>query len=224
MADVQNHLPEPYYDHGGIKIYNASAWDVLPHLEPVEALITDPPYGCKMPSQRTGRREDIKGNERVDTSWISMVNIEDGGAAYVFTCWEVMEQWRKALASSWAVRSCIVWDKAIHGLGDLKGGWAPRHELCLFASNGRHVLKGKRPADVIMCQRTNDTSHPYEKPVLLLRRIIDASRPRSVLDPFMGSGTTLLAAKMEGCRGVGVEIEERYCELAANRLSQGVLF
>lgn len=68
--------------------------------------------------------------------------------------------------------------------------------------------------------------HPTQKPLALLSRIVRSMVPvdGSVLDPFMGSGTTLRAAKDLGRRAIGIEIEERYCEIAANRLAQGVLF
>ena len=66
--------------------------------------------------------------------------------------------------------------------------------------------------------------HPAEKPVHLMRWCVKHSPLGVVLDPFMGSGTTLVAAKLEGRKAVGIELEERYCEIAAKRLAQGVLF
>ena len=70
------------------------------------------------------------------------------------------------------------------------------------------------------------SEHPTPKPLGIMRFIVDISvRPGTcILDPFMGSGTTLLAAKLEGRQAVGVEQDERYCEIAAERLRQGVLF
>lgn len=217
-------LPAPYYHRGGITIYHGDARLLLPLLPSVSALITDPPYGCKRPSQWLGKREDIQGNDQVNTSWVSDVRVEEGGAAYVFTSWEVMEPWRVAMQSRWNVRSCLVWDKGLHGLADTATCWAPRHELCLFAGVGRHVLKGQRPVDVIQVQRTRESIHPYEKPVGLIRRLITASDPSTIADPFMGTGATLVAATLEGKQAIGIEIEERYCEIAAERLRQGVLF
>lgn len=214
----------PYFTDDRITIYHGDAWDVLPTIGPVDAVITDPPYGCKRPSQWTGKRDDIQGNDRVDVTWMDCVNVTDGGAVYVFTSWEVIDEWKAAMKARWNLRSCIVWDKGIHGLADLKTCWAPRHELCLFAGVGRHELKGKRPVDVVTVQRTNETGHPYEKPVGLMRRLIAASEPDLIVDPFMGSGSALLAAKLDGKRAIGIELEEKYCEMAANRLAQGVLF
>jgi len=215
--------PEPFYERDGITIYCGSAWDILPEIGAVDALICDPPYGCKRPSQRTGKRADIQGNATVDTSWMDLVNVADGGAVYVFTSWEVIEEWKTAMKLRWNLRSCIVWDKGIHGLADLKTCWAPRHELCLFAGVGRHELQGSRPIDVLQVQRTNETGHPYEKPVALMRKLVVASGPSLLVDPFMGSGSTLVAAKLEGKQAIGIEIEERYCEMAVQRLRQGFL-
>ena len=203
-------------------IYHGDASTVLASLPSVDAVITDPPYGCKRPSQWAGKRDDIQGNKTIDATWMDSVSVNDGGAVYVFTAWEVMDVWKAELAKRWNLRSCIVWDKGIHGLADLKTCWAPRHELCLFAGVGRHELNGKRPVDVLQVQRVNETGHPYEKPVALMGRIMEASNPATVVDPFMGSGSVLVAAKRDNRKAIGIEIEERYCEMAANRLRQGV--
>lgn len=216
-------MVEPYYDRDGITIYNADCREVLPQLGAFGALITDPPYGCKRPSQRAGKRRDIEGNTSVDASWLQNVKISDRGCAYVFSCWEVLEHWKQPIAAKWNLRSCIVWDKLIHGLSDPKTCFAPRYELCLFAACGRHELKGARPADVIAVPRANETGHPYEKPVALIRKLIDISRPTSIVDPFCGSGASLVAAKLEGIQAVGIEISEEYCRMAVSRLKQNTL-
>ena len=221
----------PYFQQDGITLYHGDCREVMPTLGRFDLLLTDPPYGVKRPSQRTadvvGRIADIQGNATVDLDWLSCVCLQDGGAAYVFTAWEVLEQYKVALAAKWKLRSCIVWDKGQPGLADPKTCWAPRYEMCLFAANGRHELQGKRPSDVVSVPRipqADRNGHPYEKPVALLRHILAASPGETILDPFAGSGTTLLAAKLEGRQAVGIEISERYCEIAANRLRQKVLF
>lgn len=217
-------MVQPYYERAGITIYHGDCREILPYVK-ADVVVTDPPYGSRRPPQHSkrGAHEEITGNEAVDTAWINLLQVSDGGAIYSFCTWDTLEQWRSGLARRFRVRSCIVWDKEIHGLADLETCWAPRHELILFAANGRHELAGSRPVDVIRCQRADTSSHPYAKPTGLIRRILTASVGDTVLDPFLGSGTTLVAAKLEGRKAIGIEIEERYCEIAAKRLAQGVL-
>jgi DNA modification methylase len=78
---------------------------------------------------------------------------------------------------------------------------------------------------VIEWEREADAFHPNQKPVAALRPLVAASAPAAgtVLDPFMGSGSTLRAAKDFGLRAIGIEIEERYCRLAARRMAQRIL-
>lgn len=220
----------PYYSRDGIKLFCGDCREILPELGRFDALITDPPFGVKRPSQWTadvvGTIDDIHGNSDVSVDWLEAIELIDGGAAYVFTAWEVLEHFKSAMASRWNLRSCIVWDKGQPGLADIQTCWAPQYELCLFAGVGRHVLKGKRPSDVIRVPRipqSHRNGHPYEKPVSLLRIIIKASEPQTIIDPFCGSGTTLLAAKLEGRQCTGIEISEYYCRIVVERLRQGVL-
>ena len=221
----------PYHESDGVTLYHGDCREILPQLGRFDLLLTDPPYGVKRPSQWTadvvGKIPDIQGNAAVDVAWIDAVQLQEGGAAYVFTAWEVLEHFKAAMASRWNLRSCIVWDKCQPGMADVRTCWAPQYELCLFAGVGRHELQGKRQSDVLQVPRipqAHRNGHPYEKPVDLLRLIIATSDAKTILDPFAGSGTTLLAAKLEGRKAVGIEISEEYCEIAANRLRQRLLF
>jgi len=93
------------------------------------------------------------------------------------------------------------------------------------AGRSRWNAGGKRGVYTAMCSSGRETKHPTEKPRVLFKELlVDFSLGGTVLDPFMGSGTTLRAAKDLGLRALGIELEERYCEMAANRLSQGILF
>jgi site-specific DNA-methyltransferase (adenine-specific) len=107
-------------------------------------------------------------------------------------------------------------------MGDLEHEHGRQWEACCFYPRELHGFV-KRIPDVIYANRTGNNQHPTEKPESLLRQIIQANVCESVLDPFMGSGTTLRAAKDLGRKAIGIEIEEKYCEISARRLSQEVL-
>lgn len=120
-------------------------------------------------------------------------------------------------------KSFIAWDKGNHSMGDLEHEFGRRWEGCAFYPGPYHKFK-KRPADLIIANRVNPISlkHPNEKPIHALTPLIDCHVGETVLDPFMGSGTTLRAAKDLGRKAIGIEIEEKYCEIASKRLSQEV--
>ena len=124
--------------------------------------------------------------------------------------------------AGFSVKSVIVWDRVVHGMGDLKSTFAPRYDTCIFAVKGSYAFPNGRPADVIQCQRINgaDLRHPNEKPLDLMRRLIEATtKPNDlILDPFAGSGTTLVAALQSGRRYIGVELSPQHYETAQRRL------
>jgi site-specific DNA-methyltransferase (adenine-specific) len=109
-------------------------------------------------------------------------------------------------------------------MGDLEHEFGRRWEGCAFYPGPQHRFL-KRPADLIIANRVGPMSlvHPNEKPVEALTPLIDCHPGETILDPFMGSGTTLRAAKDLGRKAIGIEIEEKYCEIAAKRLRQEIL-
>lgn len=109
-------------------------------------------------------------------------------------------------------------------MGDLAFPWKPDYELIHvfgdgFASSTRRSSVYSIPWDTFR----GAAFHPHQKPVTLLEQLLAVCPPGVVVDPFMGSGSTMLAARRSGRRAIGIEIEERYCEVAAKRLAQGVL-
>lgn len=128
-------------------------------------------------------------------------------------------------AGGWVWRNLATWHKP--GVRMQKGRFSSSAEYLIYATNGAAAEGRGSPQNVKAWAPVggDEKGHVAEKPLEVLHwamQVLPADA--SVLDPFMGSGTTLVAAKMEGRRAIGIEIEERYCEIAAKRLAQGVLF
>lgn len=197
----------------------------------IDAVITDPPYGNG--TQVSKRREtsmrfiEIEGVNNINASWIPEAYraVRNGGALYCFAKWINFGEWKSCIElAGFTVRNCIVWNKVAHGLADIATCYAPQHEMILFASKGRHILRGSRPKDVISVMRlqANKLTHPYEKPVALLEYLIRASTDpdQIIADPFCGSGSTFSAARNLGRHFVGCDSDAGYVEIARRRLLQ----
>jgi DNA modification methylase len=123
-------------------------------------------------------------------------------------------------------RQLLVWDSGgALGLGALDLPWKPAHQEIYVLGGG---FKGRRTTDVlryppVQSMAKNGRVHPHEKPIALMRALLQKCPPGAVLDPFAGSGSTLRAAFDLRRKAIGIEIEERYCEIAAKRLQQEVL-
>ena len=134
---------------------------------------------------------------------------------------------RASIDSGLPAVSLLVWDKKWIGPSGPKG-LRSQHEVCMVMAKDGFVQPDRSQGDVLSVQASSrkPTGHPAEKPLPLLERIVQLTGVAPgglVVDPFAGSGTTLVAAKSLGVRAVGVEAEEKWCEVAANRLSQNVL-
>ena len=198
--------------------------------ESVDAIITDPPYGINYVS-RAGAR--IK-NDRSPFIWFLydafrvLKSGESGrGSLICFTRWDVEQTFIDAMRmAGFNVRSEVIWDKVYHGVGDCKTQFAPSHENIIFAVKGKFCFPGHRPKDLITYQKLNSAQmvHPTEKPVGLLSNLISSvTKPGDlILDPFAGSGSTLVAAKKTGRRFIGVELDDEYFATAQRRIEEAV--
>jgi len=222
----------PYYDEDGITIYHGDCREVLPTLASVRLVVTDPPYvfGIASTAQegKAGGWGDMMNSSIWYESWMSeakRLTVNEQGAAWVFNSWRSFPVLARAAYSvSWPIESLMVWDKEWIGPGGPRG-LRPSYELAALFVHGGFAIKNRGLPDIWRSKWSSvkPNGHPAEKPLDLVAKIIRESGGGSVLDPFLGSGTTLCAAKMQGCRAIGIEIEERYCEIAAKRLSQRVL-
>lgn len=238
-------LPKPYYDDGnGIVIYHADCREILPYLPKVDLVLTDPPYasGARTDSNRQCRGAMLRSLEDDDwfthdamTTWgfqwfmrsvlIDLrISLVAGGHLYWFTDWRMTPTVYGMLeAHGFRVNHCLVFAKSHFGMGQY---WRNQHENIVFASAGQpNAMIDRGRGSVLTSKGVNPSNreHPTEKPNDLLLQIISAVPGLCLLDPFMGSGTTLRAAKDLGRKCIGIEIEEKYCEIAAKRLGQEVL-
>jgi site-specific DNA-methyltransferase (adenine-specific) len=201
---------EPYYAKGGITIYNADLRDLWPIQAAV--VVTDPPYGVSYDSKRE-KRERIAGDESTDLrDWM----LEEWGdrPALVFGTWKAGRPQARAL---------LVWDKMLGaGMGDTTLPWGPGSEEIYVRGKG-WVKAGKRQTNVLRfkgyaARAADRPDHPTPKPVELMRHLLERCPAGTVLDPFMGSGSTLVAAKELGRKAIGIDLEERYCAMTVDRL------
>lgn len=207
----------PYYSDDNCTIYHGDCRE-LDVWGTADVMVTDPPYGVAYISN-SGRvpTEAIAGDG--DTSLRDWV-LEAWGArpALVFGKWTVERPPQ--------TRHLLIWDKGDSpGMGDLAMPWGNSHEEVYVLGDG---FAGKRRSNVIRfatlgSQDAERMGHPTPKPVPLLRELLAYCPPGVIIDPFMGSGTTLRAAKDSGRKAIGIEVDERYCESAVKRLAQEVL-
>ncbi len=204
----------PYCERDGITIYHGDCRDVLPSLERVDLVLTDPPYGIG----RDGKPPSTSSH--------------GGHKGYTFRGWDCAAPDASTLELVLnAGRDFIVWGANYFSPSMPPGpGWLlwDKGQRIDQADGELAASSRKGPLRVFTLNRValqrDGAVHPTQKPELLIRWCMgffpDA---HTIIDPFMGSGTTLRAAKDLGRRAIGIETEERYCAIAAKRLEQGVL-
>jgi len=224
---------KPYYEQDGITIYHADCLEVLPTLSQVGLIVTDPPYtfGLSSTMQRASKAggwHDLMNSARFLTDVLVQCkkSLCGNGAAWVFNSWRSFPVMARAsYEADWPILSLLIWDKqGIGAAGTV--GLRPTYEASCLFTLGNYRISNRSTPDIWRepWHTIKPSGHPAEKPVALLRRMIHAGTfVGSVVDPFMGSGSTLVAAKEAGHRAVGIELEERWCEVAARRLEQQVL-
>lgn len=226
----------PYYSHGGIEIYHGDSGILLAgggSRFMTDLILTDPPYGVGYVTSWRSRTDELRkpvaNDETLDV--VSRIWPMALDCLHPDRHWYAFASPRRiveAAAIFKGAKHILAWDKGDRGtVGDLECGFGEAWEGIFYGMKGRRPLNGSRPRTVIRYDwsSTMDPVHPTVKPCPLLGLMINwSSNPgETILDPFMGSGTTLRAAKDLGRKAIGIELEERYCEIAANRLSQEVL-
>lgn len=216
---------QPYYEANGITIYHGDCREVLPILPPADLVLTDPPYGIALDTDNSrfsgGHVASVAslGNGRGSANGAPIANDSapfDPSFLLNYGKHQIIWGWNN-YPDRLPRGACLVWLKR-HD--DAFGSFLSDAELA-WMSKG-HGVYCKR--DLSNNAITKERAHPTQKPVSLMTWCLGFfPNAQTVLDPFMGSGTTLDACKRLGRNAIGIELEERYCEVAARRLSQEVL-
>lgn len=214
-------LPVPYYSDDLVTLYHGDSRDILPRLDPVDLVLTDPPYGISYASNWTKEARPITNDGTRLSIHLQRRIIPLLRTKHVlwFTRWDVWPDIWCELGPYFSLRGLLVWDKGSPGMGDLRH-WGPSYEL--IASAGTGITTGSRDQSILRFNAPTSSKRicPTEKPQALLRYLIDKLAPASVLDPFAGSCSTLGAAAELGIPSIGIEIDAVMCGQAAERLQQ----
>lgn len=212
---------KPYYSDESVTLWHGDAREVTAWLE-ADVLVTDPPYGIaggRISSHKTATPT------HADARWDSL-QVRD----------EVLDLWgdkpRMVFGSPKMQDRApghrgvpLVWDKGDSpGMGDFTWPFGASYELIWVSGDG---WAGRRRSSVFRVTQPSNAAttagHPTPKPVGLMEKLASYAPEGTIADPFAGSGSTHVAARNLGRKAIGVELEERYCELIAKRLDQGVL-
>lgn len=225
----------PYYVDDLTVVYNGDMRDILPLLPSVDLLMTDPPYGIdyvgktKKALKISNDGLGVTGTRLLVADMLNAVPLRPGGSFYICAPSGADElTFRLAIIDAgYQLRQTIIWVKDVFVMG--RSDYHYRHESIFYGwkDGASHAFYGGRTQDTVweIGRPFVSKGHPTMKPLGIEDRAIwNSTLPGElVLDPFLGSGTTLLAAKALGRHGIGIEIEERYCAESARRLSQNML-
>lgn len=216
---------KPYYEQDGVTIYHGDSREIAPFVE-ADVVLTDPPYGVGLSARTTkhSRREGAytqfeDSEENIASAVIPLVTglIERIGRAVITPGNRCMWMYPKPDDIG------VIWHPA--GAGRTRWGFNCSTPILYYGKDPYLVAGlGGRPNGFSWNNAAENNGHPCPKPIQVMTWMVGRASldGHAILDPFMGSGTTLIAAKKLGRRAIGIEIEERYCEIAAKRLAQGV--
>lgn len=228
---------KPYYEDESVTLYKGDALDILPTIPAgsIHACVTDPPYVIGAVSagnmaSKSGGWADMMNSALWFTEWYKMVDrtLRNDSSFWTFCNWRSLPVVMKsAISADLAITSLMVWDKEWIGPGGSQG-LRPAYELCALLAKPGFAIPNRGVPDVWRHKTGGykPNGHPAEKPVALVERILTtaALKPgETVLEPFAGSGTTAIAAKNLGLKCIAIEAEEKWCDLIASRLDQGVI-
>lgn len=227
----------------GCEILHGRSELITPTLTgPIHCICTDPPYGMDFSS---GSAQTAKGKQFVQkiendgdldvatgvffAAMLPLVTIAaEEAEMYVFCRWSMIGHWTEVVneLQPFAVKNVLVWDKGTPGMGDVEANWGFSWEAIIYAKKGRRPIPRRR-SSVLTFDRTPSSQHfhPTQKPVPLLEELLKMSMSPgdTMVDPFCGSGSAIVAAERLGMNGIGIEYDENFVARGRERLGQNFL-
>ena len=186
-----------------------------------DMVFTDPPYGIEYSRHISNKKHSQEMIKNDDTANGWLVNIPKGVPTYVCTRWDVYPLIYSELVELGHIKNVIVWDKKSHGMADLGTTYAPSHEFIVYIAEKSEPLQGNRERDVWASSRDSGL-HPTMKPVEIISTALNSHHAKTVLDLFLGSGSTLIACEQTDRTCYGMELDPKYTDVIRKRYAKFV--
>ena len=217
---------QPYYEQDGITIYHADCRDILPLLPKVDLVLTDPPYEIVASGGGIGAQRQYLADIHGFTDGGFDVTLLRSFSNWMCFCGKDQLVDLITLARERGRWMLLTWNKP-NPTPLSNGNYLPDTEYIVhaFPAGGLLGEYKDKARFIVHPSEHNDIPHPNVKPLAVIKKLLSTGSQEGqlILDPFMGSGTTLRAAKDLGRKAIGIEIEEKYCKIAVDRLRQAVL-
>jgi DNA modification methylase len=190
--------------------------------EKADMVFTDPPYGYSYESNYQKKHKELLNDDKI-LDFLPNVYLfsKDNIAIYLFCGWQTIKEWiLEVEKNSFDLKNIIIWKKNNWSMGDLKGAYAGQYEVMLFLHKGRIQLKNGRGQDVWEFDRVPPKKHPTMKPIQLIEKALKDTTENNnlVLDLFLGSGSTMVAAHQLKRKCYGIELDPKYCQVIIDRM------
>lgn len=216
---------QPYYQDEAVTIYLGDCREILPEMPKVDLVLTDPPYGVSLGVKANNQRFDR-------LQYKSFEDTTENVCRLSMDIMPLLYPLSERIVLTPGVKNMWIWPQPTHvgsfyypsSSGCNSWGFSCWQPIFYYGKDP-YGGKGSLPDSFMSVEAAEKNGHPCPKPIKQWQKLMNrTSLPQdTILDPFMGSGTTLRAAKNLGRKAIGIEIEEKYCEIAAKRMGQGVL-
>ena len=218
-------------------IINGDSLQILESLEDgcIDVVLTDPPYGISYKSNRSMYDDAITKRGLLNDGKDEAFNLlektckvlsrksADNSHLYFFCSWNVFSDFERIISKYFTIKTPLVWDKGNKGSGDLENDWGNQTELVIYCTKGKKLINNRR-GNVLNVSRlhTSKMVHPTQKPVELLKQILEVSILEGdfVVDPFMGSGSTIKACNILNIKSLGIELDKEMFITANNFINE----